>query len=732
MPETLTQADRTLLVHTPLGDDALLLTSFSGEEQMSRLYRYSLQLVSHDPDIQPADIVGKAVGFEVQLADGSFRVFHGLVSRLAVGDSDSGMRNYTLEVVPWLWFLTRTADCRIFQNMSVPDIIKKIFSDLGFTDFTMKTQADHPPWEYCVQYRETDFDFVSRLMEQEGIYYYFEHAKSKHTLVIADAKTAYFDCDENQVEHEYSYTGAAFEGRLLSWFKEYEFRPGKWAQTDYDFEKPSTSLMLNVATVINQPGASKFEIYDYPGEYVDMGYGRALTDCRMAEEETPYAVISGTSTCKSFSPGGKFKIIKHDVDSEKNKTYVLTSVQHSASDPLGGGGSEYSNSFSCIPADVLFVPARITPKPTVKGPQTAVVVGPSGEEIYTDKYGRVKVQFHWDREGKKNENSSCWIRVAQNWAGKNWGIVFNPRIGQEVIVDFLEGDPDRPIIVGRVYNAEQMPPYRLPDEQTKSTIKSRSSKQGTAENFNELRFEDKKGQEEVYFHAEKDFNRVVENNDTLKVGFEDKDKGNRKIEVFNNHTETIGAEKCEDGSRDTKVWNIDTLKVGAGEGKCSTGSQAISIWKDQTVEIGASKKEGNQTMTIWNNQTLTVGKSGSDGSQTVKIYKDRTVQLDTGNDDLKIDTGNQTTTIAKGNQTTTIKQGNQTTKLSLGKAETDAMTSIELKVGSNSIKIEQSGITIKGVMVKIEGQAMLEAKSPMTTVKGDGMLTLKGGLTLIN
>jgi type VI secretion system secreted protein VgrG len=282
--------------------------------------------------------------------------------------------------------------------------------------------------------------------------------------------------------------------------------------------------------------------------------------------------------------------------------------------------------------------------PFVQGPQTAIVVGKAGEEIWTDKYGRVKVQFHWDREGKNDENSSCWVRVSFPTAGKNWGWVSLPRIGQEVIVSFLEGNPDRPIITGRVYNADQMPPYELPANQTQSGIKTRSSKEGTGDNFNEIRFEDKKDAEEVYVHAEKDFNCVIENNETRKIGLDKKDKG------------------------------------------------------DQTIEI----------------------------------QNDRTVTLNEGNDTLTVKTGNRVTTLDQGNDTKQVKMGDHSVKVDVGKSTTEAMTSIELKVGGNSIKIDQSGITIKGLMVTVQGDTKLDAKSPMTTVNGDGMLTLKGGITMIN
>ena len=345
---------------------------------------------------------------------------------------------------------------------------------------------------------------------------------------------------------------------------------------------------------------------------------------------------------------------------------------------------------------MTFRPGRQTPKPVIAGAQTAVVVGPSGEEIYTDKYGRVKVQFFWDRYGTSDENSSCWIRVSENWAGKNWGIVFNPRIGQEVIVDFLEGDPDRPIITGRVYNADQMPPYALPANQTQSTIKTRSSKSGTTDNFNEIRFEDKKGSEEIFIQAEKDFNRVVENNDTLKVGSSKADDGSQTIEIYKDRTETVktGNETVtiEKGNRTV------TVKQGDDAHVVTQGKRTVTVQADDTHEI----KQGN-----------------------------RSVLIDQGNDSEEIKMGNRDVKIDMGNDSLEISMGNQTTKLDLGASSTEAMQSITLKVGQNSITIDQTGVTIKGMMVTIQGQVQTQVKGLMVQVSADAMLQAKGAITMI-
>ena len=375
----------------------------------------------------------------------------------------------------------------------------------------MQLYGDFLEREYCVQYRETDFNFISRLLEEEGIFYFFEHQNGVHTLILANDPIEHKPCpDQPQGRYEGASGGAAQEDDIiLEWRAQQEMRPGVYVQADYNFEQPSQLLQASVS------GKSSYEIYDYhPGEYRKTQEGDGLVRTRLQELEGPTLVARGSSDCRAFTSGYRFDLTEH-YRSDMNQAWVLIALRHTASQPgdfRSGVGSSpadlhYQNHFECIPHTTPFRPARATPHPVVQGSQTAVVVGPAGEEIFVDQYGRVKVQFHWDREGKKDEKSSCWIRVAQNWAGKKWGAMFVPRIGQEVIVDFLEGDPDQPIITGRVYNAEQMPPYALPDEKTKSTIKTFSSKGGGG--FNELRFEDKKGSEQVFIHAEKDFHQRV-------------------------------------------------------------------------------------------------------------------------------------------------------------------------------------------------------------------------------
>jgi type VI secretion system secreted protein VgrG len=647
------QEHRLLSATTPLGEDVLLLAAFRGREELSRLFRYELEFLSEKDDIAAKDIIGQGVTWAVQPADSPPRFFHGVVSRFMAGPRHiQNLRCYRAEVVPWLWFLTRSADCRIFQNKEVPAILKQVFQDQGFTDHDFQLRRSYPKREYCVQYRETAFNFVSRLMEEEGIFYSFRHGKGKHTLVLADQTSAYAACPESRVVYT---EGSHPAGHVTRWEHQYAFRSGKWAQTDYNFETPETNLLASTNTLVKWPRVEKFELFDYPGAYDEAEEGKAKVKIRMEEEEMPHDVVEGAGGCYTFTPGAKFTLEKHDCETESGKGYVLTAVEHRGQDfgyTNTDEPAEYENAFTCIPDAVTFRPARLTHRPVVQGPQTAVVVGKQGEEIFTDRYGRVKVQFFWDRQGKKDENSSCWIRVAENWAGKNWGMVFHPRVGQEVVVDFLEGDPDRPLITGRVYNAGQMPPYELPKQQTVSGIKTRSTKGGSAEQFNELRFEDLKDKEDIYFHAQKDFHRVVENDDDLKVGHD------QTIEIKNNRTEVI--------------------------------------------------KEGDEKLTL------------EQGQRTHQIKKD---------DTLKVDGGRSVT--VKQKHAVTVSQGDYSVDVKLGSVTIQAMKEITLKVGQNSIVISQQGINLKGISVKIEGQAMAEMNGAMAKVQAQAILQMKGALTQI-
>jgi type VI secretion system secreted protein VgrG len=519
-----TQLHRTIAVGTPLGDDVLLMRSFKFTERLGRPFEMVLDMLSTQSNIDFSQIVGQNVTVRIQKPkDNEPRYFNGIVRQFSQVGASGRLTNYKALVVPWLWLLTRTSDCRIFQEMTVPDIIEKVFRDHGLTDFDDKLSGSHRNWEYCVQYRETDFNFVSRLMEQEGIYYYFTHENGKHKMVLANSKSAHEPFGGYE---EIIYRPPTSEFRQKEVITELsvsqEVQPGTYAHTDFDFKAPAKNLLAK-SLVQRQHAAADFEIYDYPGEYDQKGDGEGYAKSRIEELQSGFELVRGAGDVRGIATGCKFTLTDHPTSSF-NRDYLIVETNIEAStdefDSAAPGtvrkGASFNSSLVAIDYATQFRAARTTPLPMIRGPQTAMVVGPGGDEIYTDIYGRVKVQFHWDRYSKADQNSSCWIRVSQDWAGKKWGSMFIPRIGQEVIVEFLEGDPDRPIITGRVYNDKSKVPYDLPGNMTRSTIKSNSSKGGSG--WNEIRLEDKKSSEQIFIHAQKNMDERVLNDSKEFIG----------------------------------------------------------------------------------------------------------------------------------------------------------------------------------------------------------------------
>jgi type VI secretion system secreted protein VgrG len=748
----LTQATRQITIDTPLGEDALLLRSFQGQEAISKLFTFDLDLVSEDPSIKYDGIVGQAVTVSLTLADASPRYWNGFVSRFVQAGRDSNVAVYQATIVPWLWFLDQTTDCRIFQNKAAPDIIKQIFQEYGYHDFALRLYSDFVKRDYCVQYRESDFNFVSRLMEEEGIFYFFEHEKSKHTLILGNDPAAHKECP-NQPTARYEGTAGGWQDDdvILQWLQEQEFRPGVFTATDYNFETPSTSLLSSVN------GKGKWEVYDFPGEYAKKADGDKLVKVRLQEQQMPQCIARGSSDCRAFGVGYKFKLKDHYRD-DLNQDYVLTAIRHSGRHSMSytSGSSEasdpvYENSFECVPATTPIRPPRRTPVPVVQGCQTAVVVGPGGEEIFTDQYGRVKVQFHWDREGKKNENSSCWVRVSYPWAGKAWGGIQIPRIGQEVIVDFIEGDPDRPIITGRTYNAGQMPPWDLPGKKTVSGYKSNSTKGGGG--YNELSFDDTKGTELIQVHGQYDMDTKIEhderrhvvnnrtknvdvdetstigNNRTEKVGKNEQITigvnrtesvgANEKIAIGSNRTETVGANESitvaltrtrnvginemvnVGGAQEITIGGLQALTVGLTRAKTIGVSESVNIGTTQTINVGAA-----QTVSIGASQTTTIG-----AGQTISVGADLAETIAKNHSENTSE--NRTASIGKNDE------------LKVGKIlAIEAGDEIVIKTGKASILMKKDGtITIEGKDITIKGSGkIVEEASGDMVLKGSKIL----------
>jgi len=560
------QFTRLAQINSPLGPDKLILAEMGGSEELGRLFDYELQLTSDDPAIDLNQLLGKPMSLSVQVGVGSSRHFHGIVARCSQSVDQGQFAAYRVTLRPWLWLLSRTSDCRIFQHQSVPQIIKQVFRDLGFSDFEDALSRNYREREYCVQYRETSFDFVSRLMEEEGIYYFFRHEQERHVLVLADAYGAHQKAPGYETVPYYPPDGQHRErDHINDWHLAQEVQPGSMELNDYDFQRPSARI--DVRSAMPRPHqAGDYPLYDYPGAYEQTQDGEHYARTRLESLQSLHERIELRGNARGLGSGHLFSL-EGFTRQDQNREYLIVAARYYVHQERlesggGSGAAQFESNLSCLDAQQSYRPVSSTLRPIVKGPQTAVVVGPAGEEIWTDQYGRVKVHFHWDRHDQSNENSSCWIRVSQATAGKNWGSIQVPRIGQEVIVSFLEGDPDRPIITGRVYNAEQAVPYDLPGSATQSGMKSRSSKGGTPANFNEIRMEDKKGAEQLYVHAERNMDSVVEQNQTLSVGIS-RIKTVGLVEVA-----TIGQDRIR------SVRQHDTLQVG-GNKRDSVGANYV-------------------------------------------------------------------------------------------------------------------------------------------------------------
>jgi type VI secretion system secreted protein VgrG len=655
----------------------LIFESLEAVEELGRPFEFRLRVLTTEPAIALDDILGHPVTIKAAFITGVTRYFHGEVAEFRqVSCEHLDKFAYEATLRPKLWFLSFTEDCRIFQNKSAKDIILEVLDEAGVTDRRMALSGTYNAREYCVQYNESDFAFISRLMEEEGIYYYFEHEDGKHNLVLADSISAHAVVQgvagDGKIPYSRKKIGDA-EYYIDEWVLQRAVRTVKYVHRNFHFETPTADL-TSQSEISRQHASAAAEVFHYPGRHTVAADGTTEARTRIEELQAQFEFVRGKSNAEDFAAGMLFTLDGYEPREDQNAEHLLVRVTYDLqmeADTAAGddahvdgelSGVTFDVEFAAIPSATPFRTPSITPRPYIRGPQTAMVVGKSGEEIWTDQYGRVKLHFHWDRLGTLDENGSCWVRVAQVWSGKGFGFIQVPRIGEEVIVEFLEGNPDRPIIVGRVYNNTHMPPYVLPDNQTQSGVKSRSSKEGTADNFNELRFEDKKDSEQIYFHAEKNFDRIVENNDTLKVGFEKQDAGDQTIDIYNNRTVTL-----DQGN--------DKLQVKTG-----------------------------------NRETL----------------------VDKGNDTHTIGEGNREVTISQGNDTLTITQGNLTIKIEAGEGTIEAATKLTLKVGDSSITIEPSKIELSSVDITLTATGNLEGSGTNSKVSGSASLDLDGGTISLN
>lgn len=523
----LSQANCLAALKTPLGDDILALKSFSGIEGLSELFEFQIEALSEQENVDFDQALGQACTIRLTTYEDKQRFFCGILTQAQWAGSEVGEQqsywHYRLVLRPWLWLLTQRANCRIFLDKDVKEIIQQVFTDAGFSsgsDFKFRTTGNYDKIKYCVQYRESDFAFASRLMEQYGIYYYFEHKDGQHTMVLADSRASHSAiADLAQLRFHVQTEGyRRVEQQINSWTSDRSFRTGKVEFNDYDYLKPPKQLRASKEGSESY-ARSRFEVYDYPGKYDEQDKGKQFAQFRLEAEQATDRRRRANGDAPSLFAGGLVTLDKHPTSAE-NREYLVVRAGHSFGTQTYGSSRSpdvvgYRGHYEFLTSDRPFRALPVTPRPRIHGIQTAKVVtkkGEDGEEISTDEHGHIWVQFYWDREPQK----SCPIRVAQSMASKQWGEQFIPRVGMEVVVEFLEGDPDRPLVTGCVYNGDNKVPYALPDNKTQSGLKSDSSKGHNG--YNELMFEDKKGDELIRMHAQKDHRVTVLNSETRTIG----------------------------------------------------------------------------------------------------------------------------------------------------------------------------------------------------------------------
>ncbi len=713
MPEL---KNRMLKMKGPLPSSDIFLNKAEVIEGLSKHTEIRIDIMSPDVQLDLADMVGQPFSVSIKVDESTWRHFHGYAIELSTLGISGKYAHYQATLRSWPYLLSLNSECRIYQDMNAMDIIKDVIQRNGFMpDFEDKTSGTTVKREYCVQYRESDFDFISRLMEEEGIYYHFDHEENKHKMVLSDsagkhtaikyAKAINKDVKENTLPY-YDLEESGFrknQDHIFDWSAREAVVLGKVTLSDYEFTTSATDLKVAKYVNLGKHKYNKKEKYDYQGRYSTTTVGEELAKIRLEAEQVRYKTKNGICNARTMATGYTFTLDNHLRGAKEDGEYLVTGARYILQiDPEemkkqpGGavpqdlpGQIEVDEEnvdafrcwFSCIPKATQFRAPLTTPWPEISGVLTALVVGKSGEEIHVDEHGRIRVQFYWDRLGKKNETSTCWIRHMSPWSGKNWGMIHIPRIGQEVVVQFEDGNPDRPLVMGMLYNDQCKPPYALDANKTESGIVTRSTKSGSKDTFHELMFKDEKEKELVRFQSERDYKQTIKNNADITIGLEHKDKGNLTQTIHNDKTETL-----------------------------NEGNDKLQI------------KKGNQTTLVdKGDQTITIGT----GSQTQSIKKDQTETIE-----------GKSKRDVTGNHDETIKSGNWTTKISAGKGEMEAAQSFEIKVGSSSIKLTPASIEIKSTAIKIQSTGMTEVKaggavkveaSGMAKVKAGGMMQVEAG-----
>lgn len=783
------------------GAPRLLVHRFRAREALSQLFEVDVDVVSEDGALDLSSLIGQPAHLRVHHSHG-VRCWHGIVSRAALRERHSHLTRYEVRIVPSMWLLGLRRDNRVFQDKTTPKILEEVFAavDIAGAALDMRLVGDYTARNYCVQYRESDLAFAMRLMEEDGITFFFEHDDEAHKLVLSDDPAGHQPPPEGEPVRYRASPLVGGGAQVVSEASLVRTLPsGRATLRDYAFKTPSTDLLSQTDAEDDGGGVrTDLEVYEYPGEYVESGLGGSRAKLRAEELVVARQELHGRSDVRPLCAGRSLELLDHPSERISGR-FLLTSVEHEggasiAREPrLRHTGPEYRNGFTAIPADIPFRPPRVTPRPVIAGIQTALVTGPAGEEIYTDEFGRVKLQFFWDRLGKKDEASSCWVRVSQGWGGAGWGMMVIPRIGQEVIVQFIEGDPDRPLITGRVYNAEQTVPYSLPADKTRSTWKSNSTPGGGGSN--EIRFEDKAGAEEIYLHGQKDWtiaiendkNQTIGNNETASVGV-DRSRSvgsNESVQIGSNETRSVGVDRSTSiGSNETlsvgtnqaiTVGANHTMDVGAAQTETVGASKTQTVGADRTETIGANVTESigaNQTTSIGANLTESVGANvtrsvGGNVTETVAALQSTSIgaaymenvgaakMLNVGAAYLidvgaammtnvgavqSVNVGASQSINVGGSQS--INVGASQSVSAAAKISLSAGSKVTIDCGSATVTIESGGkVTVKGsdLTLKGTGKINLDASGDVivksggkVSVKGGGAITVKGSKIGLN
>ncbi|CAE6834991.1 hypothetical protein R75465_06444 [Paraburkholderia aspalathi] len=730
---------RIFTLDSPLGDE-LKFHSLCGDEELGRMFEFRIDALADSHSLSLQALLGQSATVHIEEQGGATRYLNGVIARASLAGRDAA-RHYRYELVvrPWLWLATRRTDCRIYQMRSVPEIVQETLAPYGF-QIENRLTGSYAPREYCVQYNETDADFVSRLFEHEGIYYYFEHASGKHTLVLCDAMSSHHPlpgyASIPYLGHDR--TTIADEEHIDTWIPAKEINAGRHEADDYDFTRPRADLSVRRADPRGHSHDS-LPVYEWPGGYRDDAHGERYNRVRLEELQSEHERAAAHTNVRGIAPGYLFTLNNCPRD-DQNREYLVVRCSYRFQENVYASGSDdevmHDTQLVAQPTSLPYRSRRVTPRPRTSGPQTAVVVGPPGEEIWTDQYGRVKLQFQWDRYGQRDQNSSCWIRVSNPWAGGGFGGVQIPRVGDEVIVDFLNGDPDYPIVTGRVYNGERMPPWGLPASATQSGILSRSTPGGTTEHANAMRFEDRKGAEQMWMHAERNFDAETEQDHTLSVGHDHAHsigndetlsvKNNRQRSVGQNETVNVGQHRV------AQIGGNETHGVSGNRTRTVGQSETVTIAANRDATIGGTHKETvaqSKTETIGEAKTLTVGQLYQTTSQDMKTLVASSHTEEIG---ARRSTIANAHTLTVGGEHTVSVGANHTTNVQ-HQVLVNAGDQLALICGMSSIVMKSDGtIVIQGVSVESSGSDSHSVRGKTVTSSATGEHTVEGTILKLN